>query len=93
MDQEQATIIALDALAFIAADSEALSGFLRLSGLDLTLLKERADNPETLGFVLEFLLQNETRLLQFCQTNGINPALPAKARRHLPGGILLSDTT
>ena len=36
--------------------------------------------------ILDFLLEDEARLLAFCADTGIAPAAPMAARVHLPGG-------
>ncbi len=86
MNTDRAETIALQALAFLAGDEEALAGFLRLSGLDMGELRAAAAHPEILAGVLDYVLQDEAMLLAFCQGAGIRPEEPARARAHLPGG-------
>ncbi|SLN43848.1 DUF3572 domain-containing protein [Oceanibacterium hippocampi] len=85
MKAEEAETIAIRALAFIASDPEALNGFLRMTGIAPETLAPRAGDPEILGGVLDFLLGNESRLLAFSESEGLDPRLPAAARRALPG--------
>ena len=86
MTPDAASTIALQTLTFVATDDDALAGFLNLTGLSLTDLRQRARDPELQGSVLDFLLQDEKRLLAFCESAGIEPDQPARARALLPGG-------
>ena len=65
-------IIGLKALAFVAADSEALERFTALSGADATSLRARAAEPEFLAAVLDYLLANEPLLIAFCEAESID---------------------
>jgi hypothetical protein len=84
---ETAEIIALQAVAFLASDDEALEDLLRLTGLDLeslkTALTDQATFHETLAGVLAVLLESETRLLAFCEATDLSPTVPAAAQRRL----------
>ena len=42
--------------------------------------------PEILGGVLDFILMDEQRLINFCETVRLRPEMPGIARRLLPGG-------
>lgn len=86
MNEEFAETLALQALSFVANDEDMLIAYLHLSGMTLESLKKSASHKETLASILDFLLQNEKRLLEFCQSYSIPPDVPAKARRLLPGG-------
>lgn len=80
---EAAESIALQAVAFVAADEEMLTGLLSLTGLDLDGLKTRLGDHDTLAGVLAVLLENEPRLLAFCEAAGLDPSAPAAAHRRL----------
>ncbi|MEN6544315.1 DUF3572 domain-containing protein [Parvibaculum sp.] len=86
MKPEQAEIIAIQALGHIAGDDELLFAFFDITGLSPDELRARASEPEILGGVLDFLLMDETRLLDFCAAAELRPELPRIARRLLPGG-------
>jgi hypothetical protein len=88
MNTDRAETIALQALAFLAGDEQALDGFLRLTGMGLPDIREAARYPEMLAGVLDYLLQDEAMLLAFCDIAGIKPEEPGRARAHLPGGDL-----
>ncbi|QIE55912.1 DUF3572 domain-containing protein [Pikeienuella piscinae] len=88
MTRAAAEILALKAFGWIVADDELAGRFLAASGADPAALRERAADAEFLGFVLDFLLADETALLAFCAANGEKPEAPMRARAALPGGDL-----
>ena len=85
MISANAETIALKALTFIAGDEELLGPFLGASGCSLADLRASAQDPAFLGGVLDFLLQEDKRILDFCQSEGLNPADLIRARHALPG--------
>ncbi len=85
LSPDAAEALALKALAWLAADPDGLARFLAETGLDGAGLRAAAALPETLAGVLDHLLADEARLVAFCSETGIDPALPARARRLLPG--------
>lgn len=82
---EEAEIIAINALGFLAADGERLQRFIDLSGLDLDQLRAGASNPVFLGGVLDHLLADESLLLVFAEEQQLRPERIAALRRKLPG--------
>lgn len=86
MNTDRAETIALQALAFLAGDEQALGGFLHVTGLGMDALRAAAGNPEVLAGVLDYVLQDEAMLLAFCEAAGIRPDDPGRARAYLPGG-------
>lgn len=86
MTGEEASILALRALAHVAGDEALLRQFLHESGVAPEDLARHAGEPEFLAGVLDFLLAREAGLLAFCEAEGLAPELPAQARRALPGG-------
>jgi hypothetical protein len=88
MNRDRAETVALQALAFVAGDEQALTGFLRLTGMDLGDVRQAAQDPEMLAGVLDYLMQDEPMLLAFCEAASLRPEEPAFARAHLPGGDL-----
>jgi len=80
-----AETIALRALAFIAADERALDSFLAVSGCSIDDLKSSAADGAFLGGVLDFLLQDDEMILDFCRSAGIEPTDLTRARHALPG--------
>lgn len=56
-----------------------------LSGLSPSNVKTGANRPEFLAGVLDYLLSDEKLLLEFIGSHGLEPEVPAIARRLLPG--------
>lgn len=86
MKADQAELIAIQALGYIATEEELLFAFVDLTGLSSDELLARASEPEILGGVLDFILMDDQRLLAFCETANLKPEIPGAARRLLPGG-------
>lgn len=80
--------IAVQALLWIASDPERTGQFLGYTGADPGDLKARAAEPEFLGFVLDFILLDDTFVVDFCAANSLPPETPMQARACLPGGDL-----
>ena len=78
--QEAAEMLAIQALAFIAEEPERLASFLGATGIDPAGIRGAAREPRFLAGVLEHMLGNETLLLAFADSAGIDPALVARAR-------------
>jgi Protein of unknown function (DUF3572) len=78
--------LALRVLAHIAMDETLMPRFLTLSGLDLETLKARAADPALLGGVLDFVLFDDSLVLQLAETLEVKPEAFAQARERLPGG-------
>jgi len=88
MTPDAAEKVAVTALLWIAERDELASSFLGASGASVDDLRERAADPEFLGFVLDFLLSDEDALLSFCDDAALKPDTPMRARAALPGGDL-----
>lgn len=88
MQQEQAEILALKALTYLAGLDEMMDRFSALSGMGPNDVLERAADPEMLAGILDFFLTDEALLTEFCEAREINPGDPARARMALPGGDL-----
>lgn len=88
MTPDAAEKVAVTALVWIAERDELASSFLGASGASADDLRERAVDPEFLGFVLDFLLSDEEALLSFCDDANLKPDTPMRARASLPGGDL-----
>lgn len=80
-----AETIALQALAFIAGDEDILNAFMASCGCSLDEVKGSAADPAFLGGVLDFVLQDDRNVLEFCRTAGLEPSDLFRARHALPG--------
>lgn len=85
---EEAEIIALNALGFLAADSERLQRFMDLSGLDVDAIRAGAASATFLGGILDHLLADESLLLVFAEEQHLRPERIAELRRKLPGASI-----
>jgi len=81
---EDAQAVALQAIAFIAADEDLLPRFLALTGCGLDDLRRRIGEPGFLGGVLDFILADEPTLLLFAEATELAPEAPMAARALLP---------
>ena len=67
MPPDRASAIGLDAVAFLAGRQDHFERFLAVSGLDASTLRARLADRELLGAVLDFLLTDDTLVLDFCR--------------------------
>ncbi len=84
--REAAESLAIQALAFIAEEPERLGAFLAASGIGPDAIRDAAREPGFLAGVLDHMLGDESLLLAFADSAGLNPASIARARRALGGG-------
>ena len=87
MNTENAEILALQGLGWLAGDEEGLERFLALSGLDMGSLRTQAGSPDMNIAVLDFLLGHEDLLMRFCEASGIAPRDLHLARHRLGGEV------
>ena len=85
MNTENAEILALQGLGWLAGDEEGLQRFLSLSGLDVGSLRSQAGNPDMSVAVLDFLLGHEDLLMRFCEAAAVAPRDMHLARHRLGG--------
>ncbi|TCP41328.1 DUF3572 domain-containing protein [Rhodovulum marinum] len=84
--RESADVVALGALAWLVGDDELLPVFLGATGASEHDLRARADDPEFLASVLDFLLMDDAWVLAFCRHAGLPGEAVMRARAALPGG-------
>ena len=87
MKTEQAEILAIQALSWLAEDEEILGQFLNTTGAAPGDLRKRATEPEFLGFVLDFIMRDDETILGFCAASAANPETVQRARATLGGGL------
>jgi len=86
MTPQTAEIIAFKALAFLVNLPDALARFLDLSGLDAATLRERAEEPEMLSAIIDFLLRDEELVIRFCGEESV-PARDVHMAQHVLSGL------
>lgn len=87
-NSEEAEILAINALSFLAADGERLQRFMDLSGLEVAAIRAGAAKPAFLGGILDHLLADESLLLIFAEEQQLRPERIAELRRKLPGASI-----
>jgi hypothetical protein len=83
LDPEYAQEIGLSALTFMTEDRERLVRFLELTGMTPSELRTQAQSASLLGAVLDHLLADESLLLVFTASAGLQPEILAPARELL----------
>lgn len=83
---DQAELLGIKALGWLAANEELLPVFLGASGASLSDLRDRAQDPDFLGAVLDFLLMDDAWVMAFCESERLPYEKLAEARAALPGG-------
>ncbi|MEF3046787.1 DUF3572 domain-containing protein [Pseudotabrizicola sp. L79] len=84
--QENAEMVALQALTWLVGNEELLPVFLGSTGADLSDLAKGAGDPVFLASVLDFLLMDDSWIIACCDAQGLPyPSLMA-ARAAFPGG-------
>lgn len=86
MQQDRAVSIAVEALGWLAANDELRPVFLGATGLQRDEVASRAQDPEFLGFVLDFLVMDDAWVQAFCDQADVPYDAPMTARSALPGG-------
>jgi hypothetical protein len=83
--KKAAETLAIQALAFIAEEPDRLTAFLSATGLSPESIRESATQPDFLLGVLEHMVSDESLLVAFADSAGINPVEIARARGALGG--------
>ena len=88
MQQDFAEAQALSLLAWLTGEDEILPVFMGATGVGEDDLRARAGEPEFLASVMDFLLMDDTWVLQGAEATGIAAQDFAMIRAALPGGAL-----
>ena len=88
MDKEKATSYAISALLWLANNQQSLEIFLNASGASPDDLRARAQDPEFLGFVLDFFMTSDELITTLSVDLNISPSQLNIARSILAGGEL-----
>ena len=86
MTRDDAELVAIDAISFLAGDPELLGRFLAISGIRPDRIREAAQTPGFFAGVLHFIAAHEPTLLAFASTAKLPPERVAQALRRLPLG-------
>lgn len=85
MNEKEARDIADRGLTHIAGDPDLVSALLDQAGADASMIREIAARPEFAVFVLDFLMEQDPRLLDFAAASGIAVQRVQMARAVLGG--------
>lgn len=85
MTGHEARDIADAGFSHIAGDADLIQALLAQSGSDVAGLRAMAARPEFAVFVLDFLLEQDQRVLDFAAAAGIRPERVQMARAVLGG--------
>lgn len=83
---DRAATLALQGLAFLVDSGPAMERFFEQTGFAPSSLRERADEPDFLVSVLDFLLSDEELLVGFCDAFELDVRAVHMARHVLSGG-------
>lgn len=86
--QAAAEALAAEALAWMAGQGERMQDFLVASGAGPAEIRARIGDPDFLAAVLDFVLLDDTSVLDFAAHRGVTPEAVLRARASLPGGDL-----
>lgn len=83
---ENSEVIALQALKWLVAQDELCTLFMGATGASEADLRERIADIDFLGSVLDFLLQDDSWVISFCDDNELAYDCVMRARVLLLGG-------
>jgi hypothetical protein len=86
LGHDAAVTLALLAVAVIAADEDLLPRFLAITGSAADDLHKRINDPDFLGAVLDFVLEDDATVAIVAEVAGVKPETMMIARAKLPGG-------
>ena len=86
MTEDQAQVLAMNALGWMASQDDVLEQFLGASGTDIATLKVSAGQAETQIAILDFLMMRDDWIQSFCSQENLPYEAPMQARHSLPGG-------
>ena len=81
--REVAEVVAIQALGFVAGDTERLGAFLAESGIGPDTLRKSAADPRFLASVLDFVLRDDATVKAFAKASELHPTNIAAAREVL----------
>ena len=82
-------IFALRAFTYLLSQQEALDQFMSQSGMSANELRKGVDNLETLAAVMDFIMQDDGLLLEFCEEVNCTIEDIWRIRSELPGATVL----
>ena len=90
--RDSAEVLAIEALVWLTTDDELLPVFLGSTGAGVDDIRARAQDPEFLASILDFILMDDAWVGAFCSANNYAMDYPMRARAALPGGAAVNWT-
>lgn len=84
--RENAEVIGLQAMAWLAGNDALMPVFLGASGASETDFREGLQDPVFHASVLDFLMMDDAWVMEFCDSAGLPYTSVMQARAALPGG-------
>ncbi len=84
--RDAAETIGLRCLAWLAGHEDLLDVFMGATGVGRDDLRAGAEDPVFLASVLDFLLQDDAWVMEFCEAENLSGEAVVQARTALPGG-------
>lgn len=91
LNNVEAEGLAIEVLVFLSGDEKRFHAYLNVTGLDPQTIREAAGDSNFLTSVLDYLMQDESLLLQFCELQAISPTAIPSAHSQLDGSRHGSD--
>ena len=85
MQLERAETVALNALNWLLSNDDLRPLFLNASGADEAALRSAANDPSQSVAVLDFLAMEDSWIIEFCDSLGLEYTEPLRARSVLSG--------
>ena len=85
--RDGAESLAVEALAFLAQDSERLGRFLAITGMGPEMIRKAAADPGFLAGVLDHIASDEPLLVAFAQHAAVDPRMVERAHALLGGAL------
>lgn len=82
---QDAEVLSIAILSWLASEPELLSRFLALTGVDPSDLRAAAGNRGFLAALVEFLMGHEPTLMAFCEATGTKPEQVVRAHASFGG--------
>ncbi|MXQ06313.1 DUF3572 family protein [Alphaproteobacteria bacterium GH1-50] len=92
LSRDSAELLAIEALSWLLGQDDLVTVFMGSTGAGADDLKSRAQDPEFLASVLDFLLMDDAWITGFCRDLNYKPEFPMRARAALPGGAAVNWT-
>lgn len=92
MEHDQAQVIALQALGWLAGNEDLCPTFLGATGGSVDDLRDRATDPAFQGAVLDFITMDDAWVMAFCDAHDLAYDQPMRARYALPGAEVVHWT-